>query len=69
AYDRMGAAGVSGENINGTMKKIEDMLKSIIQSFEKQLDSLFDNEALDISSDITVLENMLAREGLSGTHL
>jgi hypothetical protein len=45
------------------------MLKSIIQSFEKQLDSLFDNEALDISSDITVLENMLAREGLSGTHL
>lgn len=69
AYDRMGATGVSGENINGTMKKIEDMLQAIIQAFEKQLDSLFANEALDISSDITVLENLLAREGLSGTHL
>lgn len=69
AYDRMGAIGVSGENINGTMKKIEDMLNTIIQSFEKQLDSLFANEALDISSDITVMENMLAQEGLSGTQL
>jgi 5-bromo-4-chloroindolyl phosphate hydrolysis protein len=69
AYDRMGAAGVSGENIDGTMKKIEDMLQTIIQSFEKQLDSLFDEEALDISSDITVLESMLAQEGLSNTRL
>lgn len=69
AYDRMGATGVSGENINGTMRKIEDMLNTIIQSFEKQLDSLFGNEALDISSDITVMETLLAQEGLSGTHL
>lgn len=67
AYDRMGSAGVSGENIDGTMKKIEDMLQTILVAFEKQLDALFAGDAMDISSDITVLENLLAREGLSET--
>lgn len=68
-YDRMGSAGVSGEHIGGTMKKIEDMLSTIILSFEKQLDSLFEGDALDISADITVMENLLAQEGLAGTQL
>ena len=36
--------------------------------FEKQLDSLFGAEALDISTDITVLEGMLEREGLANTN-
>lgn len=66
AYDRMGSAGVSGENIDGTMKKIEDMLQTIIIAFEQQLDSLFQGEAMDISADISVLETLLAGEGLSG---
>ena len=69
AYDRMGSAGVSGEHIGGTMKKIEDMLSTILLSFEKQLDSLFEGEALDISADITVMENLLAQEGLASTQL
>ena len=34
-------------------------------AFEKQLDALYGADALDISTDITVLDNMLAREGLS----
>lgn len=65
AYDRMGAQGVEGENISGTMAKVEQMMGTIVIAFEKQLDSLFGSEALDISTDITVLENMMAREGLS----
>ncbi len=64
AYDRMGDQGVSGENISGTMKRVEDMMDTIVQAFEKQLDSLFGAEALDISTDITVLDNMMVREGL-----
>lgn len=64
AYDRMSAQGVSGENIDGTMKRVEEMMNTIVQAFEKQLDSLFGAEALDISTDITVLDNMMAREGL-----
>ena len=65
AYDRMSAQGVSGENISGTMGKVEEMMGTIVAAFEKQLDSLFGAEAMDISTDITVLENMMAREGLS----
>ena len=68
-YDRMGSTGVSGEHIGGTMKKIEDILDTIIASFEKQLDSLFANEAMDISTDIVVMENLLAQEGLTGAQI
>ena len=69
AYDRMGSAGVSGENIDGTMGKIETMMDTVVRAFDKQLDALFADEALDISTDITVMENLLAQEGLSGEQL
>ena len=39
-------------------------MSTIVTAFERQLDSLFGDQALDISTDITVLENMMAREGL-----
>lgn len=65
AYDRMGSQGVSGENISGTMERVENMMGTIVTAFERQLDGLFGDQALDISTDITVLENMMAREGLS----
>lgn len=64
-YDRMGATGVSGENIDGTMAKIETMMDTIVSSFHKQLDALFQDEAMDIASDITVMENLLVQEGLA----
>ena len=64
AYDRMGAQGVSGGNIGATMERVENIMGTIVTAFEKQLDALFGAEALDISTDITVLENMMAREGL-----
>ena len=65
AYDRMSGTGVSGENIDTTLAKVEGMMRTITAAFEKQLDSLYGAEALDISTDITVLENMMAREGLT----
>lgn len=67
AYDRMDAAGVAGANIDGTMGKIETMMTAVVAAFEHQLDALFADEAMDISTDITVLENLLAQEGL-GEH-
>lgn len=66
AYDRMGAVGISGENIDTTKSKVETMMDTVCQAFDKQLDALFGAEALDISTDITVMENLLAREGLGG---
>ena len=65
AYDRMGAQGVSGGNIGSTMQRVESMMSTIVAAFEKQLDMLFGSEAMDISTDITVLENMMKQEGLS----
>ena len=65
SYDELSRLGVSGENITGTMEKVEGMLGTIVLAFEKQLDGLFGDQALDISTDITVLENMMAREGLT----
>ena len=69
AYDRMDQAGVEGANIDGTMGKIGAMLDQICTAFDRQLDALFAHEALDISTDITVLEQMLAQEGLGGVQL
>lgn len=69
AYDRMDAAGVSGTNIDGTKGKIENMMDTIVVAFDRQLDALFGDEALDISTDITVMEQMLAREGIGGTQI
>ena len=66
AYDRMAATGVSGENIDTTKQRVEGMMGTIVTAFEKQLDGLFGADALDISTDITVLETMMAREGLAG---
>ena len=60
----MSSQGVEGQNISGTMERVESMMSTIVTAFERQLDSLFGDQALDISTDITVLENMMAREGL-----
>ena len=65
AYDRMGAQGIDGGNIGSTMQRVESMMSTIVAAFEKQLDMLFGSEAMDISTDITVLENMMKQEGLS----
>ena len=64
AYDRMYAQGISGDNISGTMVRIEDMLDTIAKAYKKQLDALFAHEALDIETDIQVMDGILRREGL-----
>ena len=69
AYDRMSAAGISGENIDTTKTKVESMMTTIVAAFEKQYDALFGADALDISTDITVLETMMAREGFAGERM
>ena len=64
AYDVLEEQEVEGENITSTMNRVENMMATIIRAFEKQLDNLFSSEALDISTDMVVMEQMLAREGL-----
>ncbi len=66
AYDRMSAQGIEGENLDKSMKSINEMLDDAIDAYKKMLDSLFANQALDIETEIDVMNTMLAREGLSG---
>jgi hypothetical protein len=63
-YDRFGQSGTQGDNITGTMERIDTALDTILVSYRKFFDSLFENQALDIETDIKVLENMMKREGL-----
>ena len=65
AYDRMSSQGIEGENIDKSMANINEMLDVAIAAYKKRLDSLFENQALDIETDIDVMNQMLEREGLS----
>jgi len=66
SYDRMASQGIEGENIDKSMKNITEMLDVAIAAYKKRLDSLFENQALDIETDIDVMNQMLEREGLAG---
>ena len=65
AYAQLDAQGIEGENISAAKARIEGMMDQVVAGFEKQLDKLFQNDALDIASDVEVLENMLKKDGLS----
>jgi hypothetical protein len=62
----MSSLGIEGENLDKSMKSINEMLDAAIVAYKKRLDALFENQALDIETDIEVMNTMLAREGLSG---
>jgi 5-bromo-4-chloroindolyl phosphate hydrolysis protein len=66
AYCELDEQPVAGQNIESTKKEIENALDTINTAFENLLDSLFEEKAWDISSDISVLNTMLAQEGLTG---
>lgn len=66
SYDLLENQSYQGENIAASRKKIENVLDMLIEAYEKQLDRLFKNDALDIAADIDVLETMMAGDGLSG---
>ena len=65
SYDMLEEQSYQGENIVASRKKIEGVLDTLIAAFEKQLDRLFQNDALDIATDIDVLETMMVGDGLS----
>ena len=66
AYEELDSLPVQGENILSSKKEIEDTLDTLNFAFEQLLDSLFQDTAWDVSSDISVLKTMLAQEGLTG---
>lgn len=53
-------------NIENTKKEIEDTLDIINNAFARLLDDMFEDTAWDISTDISTMKTMLAKEGLTG---
>ena len=66
AYSQFDRQGVEGEVIGQSKRKIEEAMDVLVEGFEAQLDTMFADDALDVDSDIQVLQNMMARDGLSG---
>lgn len=64
AYRELSAQPVDGENIRSSKREIEATLDTLNVAFERLLDSMFQETAWDVSSDISVLQAMLAQEGL-----
>ena len=65
AYRKLDYQPIEGENISSAKKEIEDTMDTINLAFENLLDSLFEDVAMDISTDISVLQTMFAQEGLT----
>ena len=64
SYAQLDQQGVEGENISAAKQRIEGMMDKVVEGFETQLDRLFQGDAMDISTDVSVLEQMLDQDGL-----
>jgi len=64
SYVRFSQSGARGENITNTLERISTALDTTLVSYRKFYDSLFESQALDIETDISVLDTMLKKEGL-----
>ena len=53
------------DNVTKTKAEISDAMDTINEAFENLLDSLFQDMAWDISSDISVMKTMMAQDGLT----
>ena len=66
SYAHMAETGAAGQNAQALKSDVEQNAQTIAAAFEKQLDSLFASEMLDITSDLDVLEHMMKGDGLAG---
>ena len=64
SYDRFSKSGIEGDNISSTLERISTTLDTTQESYKKFYDSLFEDQALDIETDIVVLQNIIKQEGL-----
>ena len=62
SYAKFEAAGVEGENLSESKRRIAETMDMILQGFSHQLDELYKADAMDIDSDIRVMKTMLKRD-------
>ncbi len=61
-YTQFEEAGIEGENLHQAKARIESIMDTLLENFEKQLDDLYRSEAMDVDADIRVMESMLDRD-------
>lgn len=66
SYQKLDENPVRGENIEKSKKEIEMTLDTLNQAFARLFDNLYQDTSMDIASDISVLNTLLAQEGLTG---
>lgn len=66
SYRKMQERGVAGKEAEELKLKIESAMGVVLGAFKKQLNTLYQNDILDISTDIDVLETMLQQDSLTG---
>ena len=57
---------VVGENIRSSKKNIEHMMETLSEAYEKQFDSLFRSETMDINAEIRTMDSLLRQDGYVG---
>ena len=62
SYADFEESGVSGENVSQAKQRIASTMDDIVAGFERQLDQLYQSDAMDVDSDIRVMEQMLRRD-------
>ena len=65
SYAQFEATGVEGANLGQAKDRIEKTMDSIVAGFEHQLDELYKMDAMNVDSDIRVMETMLRRDTAS----
>lgn len=65
-YARIEDRGVTGQNMAKAKADIEGIADTLVAGYEKQLDTLYSAEAMDIAGDVSVIENMMKHDGLTG---
>ena len=65
AYAEFEETGVEGEHLGQAKDRIEETMDAIVEGFEHQLDQLYSADAMDVFSDIKVMETMLHRDTAS----
>lgn len=65
SYEQMEDAEVKGENLQASLTKIEEILQTVANAFEKQLDIMYRDDKVELTAEGQVLETLLSQQGLT----
>ncbi len=58
-------SGVDTENVTRARGRIDEMLSGVETACRRQLDDMYENDLVDITAEIKVMQQLMAAEGLS----